>query len=232
MPILGGSRVRARAHAHVCIFKLSDFGDAFQIPHEYRSPHPDAPFRRPRQRRLRADRHCRRRVADRIQGRGHHLERSVAPPPARPVAAAAHLLFPHRRRPRDRRQRGGQCIALDQPLVRAELRSRRDEGPRLHQGIAQHRRRRRAQLRLRPDHRRALHRDVAGRVPLLVRLRGVPRHAAVAQGRGRREEGHQEEEKKARAKASKALEAAKSGKSGKKLKANKKAKKSGKKSKD
>ena len=77
--------------------------------------------------------------------------------PHDPEGPQPYVLFPCRRRPGDRRQVRRQFLALDQPLVRPQLRGRRRGRPRLHQGPAQHPGRRRAQLRLRPDHRRALH---------------------------------------------------------------------------
>ncbi len=79
------------------------------------------------------------------------------------------------------------------------------ERPGLHQGAAQHRGRRGAELRLRADHRRAVHHEAAVRVPLLVRLGGLPRHPAGAEGRrrGKKKKKKKKAKKKAEKKAAK-----------------------------
>ena len=72
----------------------------------------------------------------RIHRRGHHLEGGAAPPSARPERPEPHLLLPHRRQARHRRQVRRQRGEVDQPRVPAELRGRRRRRPRLHQGAA------------------------------------------------------------------------------------------------
>jgi hypothetical protein len=63
----------------------------------------------------------------------HQLEEAQRLPPARPRRPEPHLLLPHRRRSRHRRQGGRQRVALDQPRLRAQLHRRRGRRPRLHQ---------------------------------------------------------------------------------------------------
>ena len=114
----------------------------------------------------RARRVCRaqaegRRESHRVPGRAHHLEGGRSPAAFRSRRSAPHLLLlAVRRQDRDRRRLARQRRALDQPLVRSELRNRRDRRrPGVHPGAAGHQARRGAELRLRARDRRADHAD-------------------------------------------------------------------------
>ena len=143
------------------------------------SAYPGPSLRGPRTGRVCHPGHRRRRNHHRIRGRGHQLARGARPPSTRPQGPQPHLLLLAGKRRRDRRALRRQLLALDQPLLRRQLRGRRGRGPRFHQGPAQHQSRRRAELRLRPHHRRALHQEAQGRIPLLVRQQELPRNAPV-----------------------------------------------------
>jgi hypothetical protein len=112
-----------------------------------------------------------------------------APPSGRPDQP--HLLFQPRRRQRDRRRQPRQRCALDQPRLRAELRSLRGRRPGLHPRPARHRPGRGAELQLRADLRRAPHAGAQAPVRLPLRHPGLQRHHAGAEAPRQKAAGRQ-----------------------------------------